>query len=151
MNRDGEANCAAFETSGRLFNLDNVRVGAIEFGVAPSDLHFHAVRKSGSFEFVDSTYENLRSVVSLHGEPLTVIARRDSGIRNLSDLQRRRVNLGSPGSPKRALMTMLMASQGWTRASFGLAEELPVNQQSLSLCHGRIQRGTYNNVYDTAD
>ena len=150
VNRHGEANCTAFETSGALFNLDNVRGGAIEFGVAPSDLHFHAVNKSGPFEFVDATYENLRSVLSLHGEPLTVIARRDSGIRDLSDLRRRRVNLGSPGSPERALMMMLMASQGWTRASFLLAEELPVDQQSLSLCHGRIEAMVYYGTHPNA-
>ena len=72
------------------------RGGAIEFGIVPSDLQFHAIKKSGAFEFVDATYGNIRSVLSLHGEPLTLIARRDSGIRGLQNLAGSRINIGSP-------------------------------------------------------
>ena len=31
----------------------------------------------------------------MHGEPFTLVARRDSGIRSLADLEGRRINLGT--------------------------------------------------------
>ena len=61
LTREGGATCGALVTSGAMFNLENVRGGAIEFGIAQSDLHHHAVNKSGAFAFVDATYGNLRS------------------------------------------------------------------------------------------
>ncbi len=143
VNHEVGIDCKALVTSGPLFNLDNVRGGVIEFGLAPSDLHYHAVNESGPFTFVDATYENLRSVLSLHGEPLTLIARRDAGIRSLADLPGKRTNLGAPGSAERALMATLLRAQRWGSAAFGLAEGLPAAQQSLSLCHGRIQVMVY--------
>ena len=36
-----------------------------------------------------------------------------------------------------------MRQMGWARASFSLTEELPASQQSLALCHDRIQAMVY--------
>ncbi len=47
-------------------------------------------------------------------------------------------------------MTMLMTAQGWTRATFSLTQELPVDQQSLSLCHGRVQAMVYYGTHPNA-
>ena len=40
-------------------------------------------------------------------------------------------------------MEAVMAVSGWQKEDFPLAEELPTDQQSLALCHGRIQAGVY--------
>lgn len=135
--------CSAVPTAGSLFNLDGVRDGALEFGVVQSDWQYHAVKQSGPFAFSDVRYDNLRALFSVHGEPFTLVARRDSGIRALDDIEGRRVNLGNPGSGQRATMEVVMAARGWTESSFALAEELPASQQSLALCHDRIDAMVY--------
>ncbi|MFQ5935595.1 MAG: TAXI family TRAP transporter solute-binding subunit, partial [Acidiferrobacterales bacterium] len=47
------------------------------------------------------------------------------------------------GSGQRATMEVVMRAKGWTKADFLLAEELPAAQQSLALCHGRVQAMVY--------
>lgn len=131
--------CTALDSPDAVFNLSNVRGGAIEFGLASSDWQFHAVNHSGPFQFMDDTYETLRTVFSLHAVPFTVLARRDADIAALDDLKGRRVNIGSPGSGQRAMMDLVMAAKGWNQDDFQHTEELPAAQQSLALCHNRVQ------------
>ena len=119
--------------------LGHLRDGAIEIGVAPSDWLYHAYNASGPVEFMDVGFENLRTLLLLHGEPFTVIARRDAGIAKLADLAGKRVNIGVPGSDQRVVMQQVMAAMGWSRDSFTLADELTGPEQSLALCHDRIQ------------
>ncbi len=138
VNRSSEEHgvtCEALATPGALFNLSNVRGGAIEFGLVPSDLHYHAVNKSGPFAFVDDTYDNVRSILALHPELITLVVRGDSGIDGLDDLKGRRVNKGDWGSAQRGGMDALLASKGWTDKDFLLSEELPASQQSLTFCN----------------
>ena len=135
--------CSAVPTAGSLFNLDGIRDGVFEIGVVQSDWQYHAVRRTGPFANVDRGFNNLRALFSVHGEPFTLVARRDSGIRTLDDLVGRRVNIGNPGSGQRATMQVLMEAKGWTEESFELAEELPASQQSLALCNGRIEAMVY--------
>jgi TRAP transporter TAXI family solute receptor len=119
--------------------LGHLRDGAIDIGVAPSDWLYHAYNASGPVEFMDVRFENLRTLMLLHGEPFTVVARRDAGIAKLADLAGKRVNIGVPGSDQRVVMQQVMAAMGWSRESFTLAEELTGPEQSLALCHNRIQ------------
>ena len=88
---------------------------------------------------MDVKFDNLRSLFSLYSEAFTLVARRDSGIKGLDDLAGKRVNIGNPGSGHRAIMETVLKSKGWTRQSFQLADELAESEQSLALCHNRVQ------------
>jgi len=143
--------CEALATPGGLFNLSNVRGGAIEFGLVPSDLQYYAVEHTGPFEFVDATYEDLRSLFSLHAEVFTLVARRDAGIADLDDLKGQRVNNGVWGSAERGFIDALIAAKGWTAGDFLLAEQLPVSQQSLAFCHGRLDAIVYSASHPDRD
>ena len=136
--------CEPLATPGGLFNLSNVRGGAIEFGLVPSDLHYYAVEHSGPFEFVDTTYENIRSLFSLYAEFFTLVARRDADITGLDDLKGRRINTGVWGTAERGFVDSLIAAKGWSTKDFLLAENLPVSQQSLAFCHGRLDAIVYS-------
>ncbi len=135
--------CKAEPTAGASFNLSNVSGGALELGLAPSDLQYHAVKHSGPYAFTDISYANLRAVFSLQAEAFTVVARRDAGIRSLSDLKGKRVNIGNPGSTQRSTMEVVMKALGWSKGDFVLAAELPASQQSLAFCHNRVQAMVY--------
>jgi len=119
--------------------LTEVRNGAMEIGVVQSDWQYHAFQGTGPVEFTDVSFENLRSLFSLHGELFTVIARRDAGIESIDDLVGKRVNIGNPGSNQRAIMNMVMDAKGWTQDTFQFADELSDAEQLLALCHNRVQ------------
>jgi len=135
--------CEPLVTPGGLFNLANVRGSALEFGLVPSDLQYYAVAHAGPFEFVDATYENIRSLFSLYAEFFTLIVHRDAGIASLDDLKGRRVNTGVWGSAERGFIDALMAAKGWTARDFLATEALPVSQQSLSFCQDRLDAIVY--------
>jgi len=131
--------CRTHETSGSTSNLTNVQSGSLELGIARSDKHYHAVSRTGSFEFMDASYDRIRSLFSLHVDPFTIVALKNSGILHIDDLKGKRINIGNPGSEQRIAMEVVMVAKGWTKKNFQLATELSATQQSLSLCHNRVQ------------
>lgn len=134
--------CEALPTAGSISNLNEIREGKLQIGVAQSDWQYHAV--NGSSKFADSgSDDDLRALFSVHGEPFTLVVRRDSGINSITDLEGKRVNIGNPGSGQRATMEVVMEAMGWTKQVFALANELPSTQQSLSLCHNDVQAMVY--------
>lgn len=144
MNRQEEAEptCQAVPTGGSIANLRDIRAGKLNIAVAQSDWQFHAVNGTGPFSEAGAD-PDLRALFSVHGEPFTVVARRDADILSFDDLKGKRVNMGNPGSGQRATMEVVMAAKGWTEADFALADSLPADQQSLALCHDRIQAMVY--------
>jgi hypothetical protein len=84
-------------TAGSVYNINAVLNGDLEFGVAQSDRQYQAYH--GLAEWTDKgPQKNLRSVLSIHPESITLIAARESGIETIADLRGKRVNLGNPGS-----------------------------------------------------
>lgn len=140
VNRDRATHgirCGVESTGGSVFNLNAVRSGELEFGVAQSDWQFHAFNGSSDFQ-ANGPFEGLRAVFSLHPEPFTVVARADSGIKNFEDLKGKRVNIGNPGSGQRGTMDIVLAAMGWTTADFAVASELPPAEQATAMCDNNV-------------
>ncbi|MCB1993352.1 MAG: TAXI family TRAP transporter solute-binding subunit, partial [Geminicoccaceae bacterium] len=87
--------CTAPSTGGSIANINAIREGSMDMGVAQSDWQFHAYNGTSQFE-EQGPFEDLRAVFSVHGEPFNVIARADSGIETFTDLKGKRVNVGNP-------------------------------------------------------
>jgi len=82
-------------------------------------------------------------VRSLHAEPFTMVARKDSGIKNLDDIKGKRVNIGNPGSGQRGTMEILMKAKGWDKSTFSQASELKAAEQAKALCDNKIDVMVY--------
>jgi TRAP transporter TAXI family solute receptor len=134
--------CAPKTSDGSISNLEQIRDGSLEIGLAQSDWQYHAYKGTAKFGAAGPD-TNLRSLFALHGEPFTVVARADSGIATFDDLRGKRVNLGNPGSGQHATMDVVMAAKGWDKRVFSLANELPASQQAMALCQNRIQAMIY--------
>ncbi len=134
--------CEAPTTAGSIANLRDLRAGKLQLAIAQSDWQYHAVGGSDRFT-QDKPDPKLRALFSVHGEPFTLVVRRDAGIERLQDLVGKRVNIGNPGSGQRGTMETVMLAMGWEKSTFSLAEELPSSQQSLALCHNRVQAMVY--------
>lgn len=132
--------CSNKISGGSVSNLNDLAKGQIQLGIAQSDAQFFAYTGEGSKSFRDKDkMTNLRSVFSMYPESFTIIARRDSGIKGLDDLPGKKVNIGNPGSGQRATMETVMATKGWTKDTFKLAEELTSSEHALALCHDKVQ------------
>ncbi|SLN61583.1 TAXI family TRAP transporter solute-binding subunit [Oceanibacterium hippocampi] len=129
--------CTAPSTGGSVANLNAIRAGDMDMGVAQSDWQYHAYHGTSKFE-EQGANPDLRAVFSVHPEPFTVVARADAGINTFDDLKGKRVNVGNPGSGQRGTMEVLMGAMGWTMDDFALASELKSAEQSQALCDNKV-------------
>lgn len=93
--------CSVESTGGSVFNINTMRAGELDMGVAQSDWQFHAT--NGTAVFKDQgAFKEMRAMFSLHPEPFTVLARKEANIKTFADFKGKRFNVGNPGSGTRA-------------------------------------------------
>ncbi|MCL7940328.1 TAXI family TRAP transporter solute-binding subunit [Halomonas sp. ATCH28] len=143
VNRLEDANikCNAPSTGGSVANINGIKSGQLDMGVVQSDVQYQAYNGTGNFE--GDAYEDLRAVFRVHGEPLTLLARADSGIETLDDLEGKRVNIGNPGSGQRNTMEVVMEAKGWTKDTFSLASQLDAAEQAAALADNNVDAMVY--------
>jgi hypothetical protein len=135
--KDHDIKCT-HTTGGSVKNINGIRAGDLDMGVAQSDWQYHAYNGTAPTQFPDGKFEELRAVFSVHPEPFTVLARKDSGIKTFEDLKGKRVNVGNPGSGQRGTMEVVMEKMGWTMDDFALASELKSSEQAAALCDNKV-------------
>ena len=134
--------CSAESTGGSIYNINTVKAGELEFGVAQSDWQYHAY--NGTSKFKDAgKFEKLRAVFSVHPEPFTLLVRADSGVNGFADLKGKKVNVGNPGSGQRATMEVVMGAFGLEMKDFALAAELKGSEMAQAICDGKIDAMIY--------
>ena len=144
VNRDSAKTglkCTAPSTGGSIANINAIKAGDMDMGVAQSDWQFHAY--NGSSQFEGDKFDKERAVFSVHAEPFNVIARADSGIESFDDLKGKRVNIGNPGSGQRATMEVVLDAKGWTLDDFALASELKPAEQAAALGDNKVDAIIY--------
>jgi TRAP transporter TAXI family solute receptor len=134
--------CAAEVTAGSIENIRGVQDGTLDFAIVQSDIAFTAANGNGDV-VAGTGLPELRAVFALHAEPFTLVARRDAGIADFTDLKNKRVNVGPPGSGQRATLETLMEALGWSLRDFGRTTELPANEQAGAFCDGRFDAMIY--------
>ena len=140
VNRDRSKHglrCSVESTGGSVANVNLLKSGEIEFGVAQSDIQYNATKGLGQFQ-KDGAFGDLRAVFALHPEPFTVVARKEANITKFEDFKGKRFNVGNPGSGTLASMQELLGAMGWTMKDFGLASELRPDEHGPALCDGKI-------------
>jgi len=129
--------CSAESTGGSIYNINTIRAGELEFGVAQSDWQYHAY--NGTSKFADQgKFEKLRAVFSVHAEPVTVIARDDSNIMNITDIKGKRFNIGNPGSGTLGTWEVLEKAMGWQRSDLKLASGMKSAETGAAVCDDKI-------------
>jgi len=129
--------CSTESTGGSVFNINAIKSGDMEFGMAQSDVQYNATK--GLAQFKDGgAHADLRAVFSVHPEPFTVLARKEAGVTKFADFKGKRFNIGNPGSGTLASMEELLKELGWTKADFALAAELKADEQGTALCDNKI-------------
>jgi len=140
MNKDRAKHgvrCSVESTGGSVYNVNTIKAGELDFGVAQSDVQFNAVK--GLVQFKDAgAVSDLRAVFSLHPEPATVLSRKEANVVKFEDLKGKRMNVGNPGSGQRATMDTLLPALGMKMGDFSLVSELKADEQGAALCDNKI-------------
>ncbi len=152
MNKDRKAHgirCSVESTGGSAYNVNTIKAGELDFGLAQSDVQFTSLKGEGAFK--DNAFPELRAVFSVHPEPFTVLSRRDANITKFEELKGKRVNVGNPGSGTRASMDELLAALGWKISDFSLVSELRADEHGPALCDGKIDAFFYGVGHPSAN
>lgn len=133
--------CTAPSTGGSIANINAIKAGDQDMGVAQSDWQYHAY--NGTSEFEGNKFDTERAVFSVHSEPFTVIARKDANINSFDDMKGKRINVGNPGSGQLATMEVVLDAKGWSMDDFSLASQLKPAEQAAALGDNKVDAIIY--------
>ena len=134
--------CSVESTGGSVYNVNTIKSGELDFGVAQSDVQFNAVK--GIAQFKDSgAHADLRAVFSVYPEALTVLARKESGVKKFEDFKGKRFNVGNPGSGTRDTVMKVLDTLGMKTSDFSLTSELKPDEHGAALCDNKIDGFAY--------
>ncbi|ASQ00872.1 TAXI family TRAP transporter solute-binding subunit [Sinorhizobium meliloti] len=153
LNKDRKSHgirCSVESTGGSAFNVNTIKEGELDFGMAQSDVQYNAMKGEESFK-EGGAHADLRAVFSIHPEPFTVLAHPNAGVTKFEDFKGKRFNVGNPGSGTRASMERLLGAMGWTLADFSLASELKADEHGPALCDGKIDGFFYGVGHPSAN
>jgi uncharacterized protein len=152
VNKDRKAHgirCSVESTGGSAFNVNAIKGGELDFGMAQSDVQYNSSKGLGAFK--DNAFPELRAVFSVHPEPFTVLSRKEANVSTFDELKGKRVNVGNPGSGTRASMEELLAALGWKLSDFSLASELKADEHGPALCDNKIDAFFYGVGHPSAN
>ena len=124
--------CTVESTGGSVYNIRTIKAGELDFGIAQSDVVYQASKGEGKFK--GEPYKDLRVVMSIHPELLTLAVRKDSGIKNFFDLKGKTINIGNPGSGNEATVKMLFDNCGKLKL-----KDLNVEQLKAAECPNALK------------
>ena len=125
--------CAEEPSSGSVTNLESLRRGRLDIGIVPSDVLADAVAGQGSFASRGPATE-LRILFAGPDEMLTVVARKELGIRTVAESRGTRINIGPSGSRQRVAIERVLAVLGLTRNAFVDVRALAAAEQHRAFC-----------------
>jgi TRAP transporter TAXI family solute receptor len=140
--------CSVESTGGSVYNVNTIKAGELDFGLAQSDVQYQAYKGEGGFK---EPYGDLRAVFSVHPEPFTLVARPDANITSFADLKGKRVNVGNPGSGTRSAMDELLNAEHMKVSDFALASELKADEHGPALCDNKIDAFFYGVGHPSAN
>src|SRR5688500_16311579 len=153
LNKDRKTHgirCSVESTGGSAFNVNTIKAGELDFGLAQSDVQYNSLKGEGAFK-EGGAFGDLRSVFSVHPEPFTVLARKEANVTKFEELKGKRVNVGNPGSGTRASLEELIGALGWKLSDFSLASELKADEHGPALCDNKIDAFFYGVGHPSAN
>lgn len=140
VNRDRRQHglrCGIEATGGSVANLRGLRSGDLHLGIAQTASLESAVQGTGEFQSAGPD-GSLRTVLALHSEAFTVVARKEANVRRFADLKGKKISSAPEGNGTRAVAQALLSAAGWKVSDFGLVIDLRPGEEGNGLCDGRV-------------
>lgn len=122
-------NASAEVTAASKVNCINVNDGKSDLALVLGDTLSYGYRgdKLGGFT---KPLANLRVVANIYPNTIQIVARKESGIRTLSDLKGKKVSVGAPGSGTEINARQIFAAAGMTYKDFGRTDYLSFSESA---------------------
>ncbi|MDV7341534.1 TAXI family TRAP transporter solute-binding subunit [Terasakiella sp. A23] len=131
-----KTDCRVISTGGSIENVLGLDDKKYDFALVQSDVQMYAL--NGVKTFRDrSSMVSLRSLLSLHSEPLHLMVAKNSGIKSFDGLKGKTVNLGNAESGSRALADLILKEKGWKHDKFAAVTDRSSKDQIQALCDGK--------------
>jgi len=128
--------CSVESTGGSVYNVNTIKNGELDFGIAQSDVVYQAANGTGKFE--GKQVKKLKAVMAIYPELLTLVTRKDANINALADIKGKRINLGNPGSGNEATAMVLFEESGIKKADLKFAGTLKASEMPDALRDNKI-------------
>lgn len=139
---DTRRRCSPEPTPGSIYNLTMLRAGELDFALVQSDWQRAAF--DGSKPFADSApMGDLRTVMWLYPEAVTILAAPGSGIEKSLDLAGKVVDIGRPASGRNATFGALIERFGIEEDFFGELRQLEPSDAIDELCSGQLDAAVF--------
>lgn len=133
----GRMRCSPEPTPGSIYNLRMLAEGELDMAFTQSDWQKAALTGTDMFAG-QAAIPDMRGVVSLFPETLTLLVRGNARIGSVADLAGKSVDIGRPGSGRNASFSRLLALLSIEHETFGRIEELEPSAAIYDLCAGRL-------------
>jgi len=140
--------CSVESTGGSAYNVNTIKAGELDFGMAQSDVQYQSHKGTGPFK---EAFPEMRAVFSVHPEPFTLVARKEANVHALADFKGKRLNVGNPGSGTRTALDELFAATGMKVSDLALASELKADEHGAALCDNKIDGFFYGVGHPSAN
>ena len=107
LSKDSNIKCSAKASKGSVYNIEHIKNGDFQFGIAQSDTIFTAYNGIGNFK--NKPYKQLRTVISIYPELLTLIVNKNADIQKIHDIKNKIINIGNKGSGQRSTVELLFS------------------------------------------
>jgi TRAP transporter TAXI family solute receptor len=139
---DTRRRCSPEPTAGSIYNLTMLGSEELDFALVQSD--WLKAAYEGSKPFTESSpRDDLRTVMWLYPEAVTIIAAPGSGIRNAIDLAGKTIDIGRPASGRNATFRSLIDQFGMDDDFFGELRQLEPSNAIEELCSGQIDAAVF--------
>ncbi len=150
MRKKTKIRCSVESTAGSIYNVNRIKMGELDFGIAQSDVVYQAYNGKGKFE--GKPYKELRTIMTIYPELLTFVVRKDANIKSLYDMKDKVINIGNSGSGQRNTLDNLFAiSKDLDIKMLKTAMELKATEMPLALKDKKIDGYFYMVGHPTAN
>ncbi|APW66746.1 C4-dicarboxylate ABC transporter substrate-binding protein [Poseidonibacter parvus] len=147
--KETKIRCSVESTGGSVYNINTIKNGELDFGIAQSDVVYQASNGTGKFD--GKQVKKLKSVMAIYPELLTLVTRKDANINGIADVKGKRINLGNPGSGNEATALTLFDASGIKKDDLSFAGALKASEMPDALRDNKIDGYFYMVGHPTAN
>jgi TRAP transporter TAXI family solute receptor len=147
--KETKIRCSVESTGGSVYNINTIKNGELDFGIAQSDVVYQAA--NGEKKFKGKKITKLRSVMAIYPELFTLVSRKDANIKGIMDVKGKRINLGNPGSGNEATAMALFKALSIKKSDLAYAGALKAAEMPDALRDNKIDGYFYMVGHPTAN